>query len=121
MRGTQETEILKWPPWDKPVIYWHENQVAITFHAETTLSIERTIDERRNIIDSLKLDELNNFLRRRGFRLASFQEQDVPRPTTSGDQPDARGKDKEEVAGSKTGIDNELNNVVGKYMFRVPS
>src|SRR5215469_3003767 len=113
MRGTQETEILKWPPWDKPVIYWHENQVAITFHSETTLSIERTIDERRNIIDALKLDELNNFLRRRGFRIASFQEQDVPRPTTSVDQHDAghrnedkagkEGSGREGKNGSKTG------------------
>src|SRR5260221_4199892 len=135
MRGTQETGILKWPLWDKPVTYWHENQVTITFHSETTLSIERTIDERRGIIDSLKLDQLNLFLRRRGLSIAPFQEQDVLRPTTSRDQDDAghreedmaskEGSGREGENGSKTGgntgIDKDLNSRVGKYMFRTPS
>ena len=130
MRGTQATEILHWPLWDKPVVYWHENQVTITFHADTTLLPQPTLDQKEKIIASLNLDQLNLFLMRRGFSIASFQEEDVPPPTTP-DQNDVGRRDEDKAGkegsgregdnGNKTGIDKGLSSHVGKYLFRTPS
>lgn len=58
----------------RKVVYWHDNQVAITFLSPESISLGP-----KKIIQSLHLDRLNAFLNSRGFNLTSFGEHDVPR------------------------------------------
>ncbi len=73
MLGTREHTSPLW--WNRPVVYWHQNQVAITFHS----SLERS-EGVEKVIASLKLDDLNHFLQANGFNLRSFTSRDVPQP-----------------------------------------
>jgi archaellum component FlaC len=73
MFATQEQVNSLW--WNSPVVFWHENQVALTFHS----SLART-DGIENVIASLKLEDLNQFLMTSGFNLKSFTAKDVPHP-----------------------------------------
>jgi hypothetical protein len=52
MPVTQEQENSLW--WNRPVVFWHENQVALTFHS----GIDRSGGV-ENVIASLKLNDLN--------------------------------------------------------------
>ncbi len=46
------------PPlwWNKPVVYWQENQVAITFHSPLDYTFKR-----EKVIGSLNLETLKSF------------------------------------------------------------
>ena len=59
----------------RKVVYWHDNQVAITFLSPEPISLGP-----KKIIQSLHLDRLNAFLNSKGFNLTSFGEHDVPHP-----------------------------------------
>src|SRR5947209_4742629 len=56
---------------------WIEDDIAITFHTETPYYGSAPVD----IIQSLRLDVLNDFLMERGFLLQSSAPQDVPSTT----------------------------------------
>lgn len=61
--------------WNKPVVYWQESQVAITFHSP----LDHTFKPER-VIGSLNLETLNRFLNSGGFNLKSFTSSDVLHP-----------------------------------------
>jgi hypothetical protein len=71
MLETQDTTTPLW--WNRPVVYWLENQVAITFHSNLAYT-----ENPERIILSLKLEVLNRFLVIDGFQLQSFTSSDVP-------------------------------------------
>ncbi|MHB8598093.1 MAG: S8 family peptidase [Ktedonobacteraceae bacterium] len=71
MLETQDTTAPLW--WNRPVVYWLENQVAITFHSNLAYT-----ENPERIISSLKLEVLNRFLIAGGFHLQSFTSSDVP-------------------------------------------
>jgi Subtilase family len=71
MLETQDTTSPLW--WNRPVVYWLENQVAITFHSHLAYT-----ENPDSIISSLKLEVLNRFLIAGGFNLQSFTSSDVP-------------------------------------------
>ncbi|MEO8971826.1 MAG: S8 family serine peptidase [Ktedonobacteraceae bacterium] len=62
------------PPlwWNRTVVYWQENQVAITFHSPLDHTFRRD-----KVIGSLNLETLNRFLNTGGFNLKSFTSGDV--------------------------------------------
>lgn len=62
------------PPmwWNRPVVYWQENQVAITFHSPLDHTVRRD-----RVIGSLNLETLNRFLNGSGLNLKSFTSRDV--------------------------------------------
>ena len=99
-------------PWNYMVIYWHVNQVAITFHSDLDLSkgIQR-------IINSLNLESLNQFLTMRGFNLSSFTLTDVPHPLEQEKHPSSRPKKGDMHREGK----NAINSPTGKYLFPSPS
>jgi hypothetical protein len=102
-------------PEDLPeVVYWHDNQVALTF-----LSNLPATDEPTKIIQSLHLDQLNKFLNAKGFNLTSFGESDVPHPRSpDGDkEPDESIVQERMNAHDEDGDDKGLESLVGKYIF----
>ncbi len=56
-------------------MYWLEDQVVIAFHSPLPPTADR-----QQIIDSLQLDVLRQFLQLRGFDLLPFTRDDMPRP-----------------------------------------
>jgi hypothetical protein len=113
---TQTQEPVSVPEELPDVVYWHDNQVALTF-----LSNLPATDEPTKIIQSLHLDELNKFLNSRGFNLTSFGESDVPHPQApDGDkEPDESIVQQEMKAHDEDGEgdDKGLDSLVGKYLF----
>ena len=92
---------LSVPWWCDMVMYWIEDQIAIAFHSEKELSVDS-----KNIIASLRLDDLNEFLKVRGFELLPFSKKDVPHaPKELDEQCEDRG----------------LNSLYGKYLFSSPT
>jgi len=86
------------------VTFWFKNQVAFTFHSSLDPS-----EGKQRIIDSLPLDELNQFLAKQGqVTLRSFDKRDVPhlRPSQGPDDY------KHDISG--------LKSPVGKYLFPSP-
>lgn len=73
------------------IVYWHDNQVALTFLSNLPISEGPT-----KIIQSLHLDRLNAFLNSKGFNLTSFGESDVPHPRPPDEDED---EDEEEEPG----------------------
>jgi hypothetical protein len=66
--------------WNQSIVYWQANQVVITFQpAAPALALNRH-EWMKNVISSLNLDILDQFLSAHGFRLKSFSTKDVPRP-----------------------------------------
>ncbi len=94
--------------WNKPIIYWQPNQVAITFHSPVSISGEP--DGPMRVIKSLKLDILAKFLDTHGFQLMSYTPPDLPHP---GKQPPPEGQDEGEPVNPKSILDSP----VGKYLF----
>ncbi|MGI9058916.1 MAG: S8 family serine peptidase [Ktedonobacteraceae bacterium] len=70
---TQEQSQSPW--WNQSVVYWQANQVAITFHSP--LDRAEGVEQ---IIASLRLNDLNQFLAAHGFQLRAFTLKDVPHP-----------------------------------------
>ncbi len=94
---------LQVPWWQDMVMYWIEDQVAIAFHSEEKPSV--AVDN-KDIIASLRLNDLNEFLKVRGFELLPFTKEDVPyAPNKIVEQYEDRG----------------LNSLYGKYLFSSPT
>jgi Subtilase family len=94
---------LQVPWWQDMVMYWIEDQIAIAFHSEEEPSVA---GDSKDIIASLRLDDLNEFLKVRGFELLPFTKKDVPHaPKEMGEQYEDRG----------------LNSLYGKYLFSSPT
>src|SRR5260370_40710475 len=89
------------PWWNDMLMYWLEDQVAITFHCE-----EKPSADSEKIIASLKLDYLNGFLMVRGFEILSCTKKDVHHAPGEKDEPCQNGG---------------LNSLCGKYLFSSPS
>lgn len=71
----QAQEQSQSPWWNQTVVYWQANQVAITFHSP----LDRA-EGMEQVIDLLRLEDLNQFLAAHGFQLRSFTLKDVPHP-----------------------------------------
>lgn len=85
------------------VAYWHESQVAITFRSDEQLSPTSV----ENVIASLHLDNLTQFLNTNGFTLTSFSAKDlfhIPQEATV----------------PITNQGNDVNSLAGKYLFVTP-
>src|SRR5260370_39737646 len=94
---------LQVPWWQDMVMYWIEDQVAIAFHSEEKPSV--AVDN-KDIIASLRLDDLNEFLKVLGFELLPFTKEDVPyAPNKIVEQHEDRG----------------LNSLYCKYMLSSPT
>ncbi len=77
------------PWWNYSVVYWLDDQVALTFHSDMSLT-EVTHDD---VIDSLHLTHLNDFLNIRGLHLQAFESQHMyHRPTHKERQAPEDGK-----------------------------
>jgi len=74
--SSQAQEQSQSPWWNQSVVYWQANQVAITFHSP--LNRAEGVEQ---VIASLRLNDLNQFLAAHGFQLRSFTLKDVPHPT----------------------------------------
>jgi hypothetical protein len=95
------------------VVYWHDNQVALTFLSHMPAS-----DGPTKIIQSLHLDQLNAFLNAHGFNLTSFGESDVPHPRSPDkDKEQGEGIVQEGMQVLDEGDDKGLDSLVGKYLF----
>jgi subtilase family protein len=82
------------------IMYWLEDQVVIAFHSPLPPTADR-----QQIIDSLQLDVLRQFLQLRGFDLLPFTQDDMPRPLG------------EEMAAPDS---EDVNDPTGKYLFAAP-
>lgn len=71
----QAQEQSRSPWWNQSVVHWQANQVAITFHSP----LDRA-EGMEQVIESLRLNDLNQFLAAHGFQLRSFTLKDVPHP-----------------------------------------
>lgn len=101
-------EKLDSPWWSEMVMYWLENKVAITFHCGISLNPKQD-NAQREILNALRLDDLNAFLRERGFKLKPCNAQDLPHTScASVDAPHAHD-------------DDNVNDPCGKYLFSSPS
>jgi hypothetical protein len=108
MAGIQEQTNELW--WNRPQLFWQENQVTITFHS----SLDRAAGAEQ-VIASLKLGDLDQFLQTSGFHLQSFTAQDVPHPE------DTFREELEKLEAELAVLANDLNSTTGKYLFRPPS
>ncbi len=118
------------PWWNYSVVYWLDDQVALTFHSEVSLAQFRRMD----VIGSLRLTDLNNFLNIRGLQLQAFEPQHTYRrpvrkeqqdPSQQGNsyQMNAEDGGQEEYDGNEPdGAGKEFINAdIGKYMFPASS
>src|SRR5215469_16999063 len=101
-------EKLDSPWWSEMVMYWLENKVAITFHSGIPLNPKQG-NAQREILNALRLDDLNAFLQERGFKLKPCNAKDLPHTSyASGDAPHAHD-------------DDDVNDPCGKYQVSSPS
>src|SRR6266571_2943395 len=125
---TQMQEPIRVPWWSDMVMYWLEDQVAIAFHTDIPIHSDLPpAVQKEKIINSLRLDDLNQFLNARGFKLMSFIESDVPRVSGQGKQEISGGetsnmshRETSDVSQEATGI-IPLTSPTGKYLFPSPS
>ncbi len=96
------------------VVYWHENQVAITFRSDEQLSTGTT-----RVLASLQLDHLNQLLNSNGFTLKSFQEVDVIRPPKTA-KPAISVGDQKSGSHAVSQSADDINSTSGKYLFLSP-
>ncbi|GCE14036.1 S8 family peptidase [Tengunoibacter tsumagoiensis] len=102
--------------WSKMVIYWLDNQVALNFHSSLPITAGR-----QAIINSLGLDEINQYLNMRGYNLVAFGSEDVPFVPTAVDGAIAStGYNQLNVSEqTEAGQAREpLNSLIGKYLFQ---
>lgn len=92
---------MQTPWWGKMVVYWLEDQVVITFYVDLPVNTPK-----QQIIDSLRLDDLNQFLDMMGYNLKPFQREDIRYDTKT-------------IAAEQAVSD--LNSTLGKYVFQHPS
>ena len=79
MPATRDQVRVPW--WSDEAMYWLEDQVAVVFQSNLSLSQETDLSSTKGtIIASLNLDNLNQFLKVRGLMLQSFSPGDVAHP-----------------------------------------
>lgn len=96
-----QTDMTGGPWWSKMVVYWLEDQVALTFHSDLLPSAGKAA-----IVAALNLAGLNQFLNMRGYNLKPFTQDDVPFITNTS---------------STNEQTSDLYDVTGKYIFHQPS
>src|SRR5437773_1815308 len=91
---------MRVPWWSDMIMYWLEDQVAIAFHSPLPPTADR-----EQIIASLQLDALSQFLQLRSFKLLPFNQDDLPQPL-----------------GEEVGLPDseDVNAPTGKYLFASP-
>ncbi len=97
------------PWWSKMVVYWLEDQIAITFLSDLPPTTEKS-----RIIASLNLEGLNKFLDMNGYRLSSFGAYDIRHVRET----DATA---EAAQLERKGKNDDLNSLLGKHVFLHPS
>ncbi len=100
------------------VVYWHDNQLILTYHSKLGISNDKT-----SIIKSLGLENLNASLGH-GYYLQSFSKKDVLRRHSSIDADDGdelEEEDKDDLLNQAAQENNDLNSSVGKYLFGLPA
>jgi hypothetical protein len=80
VKMAETREQIRTPWWSDEVMYWLEDQVAIVFESDIPLSGAPTSPTKGTIISTLNLNNLDQFLKVRGFKLQSFTSKDVPHP-----------------------------------------
>ena len=81
--NAQELEPSQSLWWNQPVVYWQANQVVITFHSPIQMSGLKRSEFFALVIESLKLDHLDQFLSTKNFQLRPFTTKDVPHQVKS--------------------------------------
>jgi chaperonin cofactor prefoldin len=76
----EKREQIRTPWWSDEVMYWLEDQVAIAFQSPIPFTDGPIPPSKDVIIDSLNLENLDQFLQVRGFKLQSYTSKDVPHP-----------------------------------------
>src|SRR5689334_22654199 len=71
-------ESIHTPWWSDIVMYWLEDQIAVTFQSDTSLS-----QGANEVLKSLRLDDLKQFLKVRGFGLLPLDSQSAVQASTS--------------------------------------
>ncbi len=91
---------MRVPWWSDMIMYWLEDQVVIAFH-----SLLPPTADRQQIIASLRLNALSQFLQLRGFKLLPFNQNDLP-----------------QSLGEEVGLpdSDDVNEPTGKYLFASP-
>lgn len=100
-------ESIHTPWWSDIVMYWVENHITITFQSD--ISLAQGTDK---VLDSLHLDDLQQFLKVRGFALEPFDPQYAP------DQ--SQSKPSSPYGHTSSSPDDQpanLKNMLGKYLF----
>ncbi|GAC1400161.1 MAG: hypothetical protein NVS4B12_05160 [Ktedonobacteraceae bacterium] len=117
------------PWWNYSVVYWLDDQVALTFHSDITLLKEGAA----KVIDSLRLTDLNDFLHIRGLQLHAFEPKHTLRRPVQKKRGDRGGQDDSYQEGNgeneryEQRVDDEqsepdaprtdINTTTGKYLF----
>ncbi len=111
------------PWWNYSVVYWLDDQVALTFHSNVSLARFRRMD----VISSLRLTDLNDFLNIRGLQLQAFEPQHTYRRPVRKDKEQQENNyqmDTEDGGQAEYGGDEPdeagkefINADIGKYMF----
>jgi hypothetical protein len=107
----QNTQSSGRPWWSKMAIYWLDRQIALTFHSNLHPS-----EGKAKILQSLHLDDFNQFLTMRGYTLRGFTADNtnsVSGPTS--DNWDNAGE------GDTDTISDDLTDLQGKHVFLHPS
>ncbi len=111
-------EPIHTPPWSDIVMYWLEGHMAVAFQSEVPLS--QGADK---VISSLRLDDLVQFLKVRGFGLKPFGSQYVVQNSASNTPPN-NNQPPNPYGGTGGNADNsnqvDISAQVGKYLFASP-
>src|SRR6266700_4072049 len=111
-------EPIHTPPWSDIVMYWLEGHVAVAFQSDVPLS--QGADK---VISSLRLDDLAQFLKLRGFGLKPFGAEYVVQSSTSSTPPN-NNQPPNPYGGTGGSADNsgraDISMKVGKYLFASP-
>jgi hypothetical protein len=107
-------EPIHTPPWSDIVMYWPESLVAVAFQSDVSLT--QGADK---VMNSLRLDDLAQFLKLRGFGLKPLDaEYIMPSSASNSSQPP------NPYAGTGGNADNsnqaDISTQVGKYLFASP-
>ena len=115
------------PWWNYSVVYWLDDQVALTFHSKVSLARFRRMD----VISSLRLTDLNDFLNIRGLQLQAFEPQHTYRRPVRKGQQDSAQRENNDQMNAEDGSQEEyngneakkefINADIGKYMFPAAS
>ncbi len=107
----QNTQSSGRPWWSKMAIYWLDRQIALTFHSDLHPS-----EGKAKILQSLHLDDFNQFLTMRGYTLRAF---------TADNTNSVSGPISDDWDGGGTGdtsvVSDDLTDLQGKHIFLHPS